>query len=95
MQMELDEGLNIEHGLTSIHKYEGILSRFAASRKRIKWINMRGRRSNVKKRILSTFKCSLFISILRKLTPKKESLPNIHIDVHSVSKLSKAMRKLI
>ena len=33
MQMELAEGLNTEHGLTSIHKYEGSLSRFFSFKK--------------------------------------------------------------
>lgn len=95
MQMESAEGINTEQGLSSIQKYEGSLSHYTRIFGFKKENKVDKDKRNKKQREEGKIvKCSLFKSILRKLTPSKESLLNIHIDVRSVSKLSKATRRL-
>lgn len=93
MQVESAEGLNKEHGLASIQKYEGSLRHYSRifGIKKEKKVN----KGNIKQREEEKIvKCSLFKSILRKLTLSRESLQNIQTNVQSVSKLSRATRKL-
>lgn len=95
MQAESAEGLSKEHRLASIQKYEGSLSHytriFGFKKENKVDKDERNKKQCEEEKIV---KCSLLKSILRKLTPSRESLPNIHTDIRSVSKFSKATRKL-
>lgn len=95
MQVESAEGLNKEHRLASIQKYEGSLSHYTRifGFKKENKVDKENKKQHEDEKIV---KCSLFKLILRKLTLTRESLPNIHthVDIQSDSKSSKATRKL-